>query len=262
MPSQADSIRQFVIENLGRLASIEGEHLAIRAGDVARSMRLPRVPNICNALGGRQFQVKAELVLVERRGPLQSTTTTFVYKRISGAAPPAASPSSASPIPTAARMREDGPTAEGAPLPDADLCLVSCGRRKVSNAVPAKDLYCSPQFRMTRQLVESQGWPWFILSAKHGLLDPERMTEPYDKTLKTMNKVEQEEWAETVMDALHPCLAGVRSVVIFAGEVYRQHLEPELRRRCIEVHVPMEGLRQGEQLAWLSAQLARLRKPR
>lgn len=262
MPSQADSIRRFVIENLDGLASIEGEHLAIRAGDVARSMRLPRVPNICNALGGRQFQVKAELVLVERRGPLQSTTTTFVYKRISGAAPPAASPSSASPIPTAARMREDGPTAEGAPLPHADLCLVSCGRRKVSNAVPAKDLYCSPQFRMTRQIVESQGWPWFILSARHGLLDPERRTEPYDKTLNTMGAVERREWAETVMDALHPRLAGVRSVVIFAGEVYRQHLEPELRRRCIEVHVPMEGLRQGEQLAWLSAQLARLRKPK
>lgn len=67
--------------------------------------------------------------------------------------------------------------------------------------------------------MESQGWPWFILSAKHGLLDPERMTEPYDKTLNTMGAVERREWAETVMDALHPRLAGVRSVVIFAGEV-------------------------------------------
>ena len=159
-------------------------------------------------------------------------------------------------------MREDGPTAEAGVLPHADLCLVSCGRRKVSNAVPAKDLYCSPQFRMTRELVESQGWPWFILSAKHGLLDPKRMTEPYDKTLNTMGAVERREWADTVMDALRPRLAGVGSVVVFAGEVYRQHLEPELRRRCIEVHVPMEGLRQGEQLAWLSAQLARLRKPK
>ena len=262
MPSQADSIRQFVIENLNRLASIEGEHLAIRAGDVSRSMRLPRVPNICSVLERPQFQREAGLELVDRRGPPQSTTTTFVYRRISGAVPPAGPPSSASPIPTAARMREDGPTAEAGVLPHADLCLVSCGRRKVSNAVPAKDLYCSPQFRMTRQLVESQGWPWFILSAKHGLLDPKRMTEPYDKTLNTMGAVERREWADTVMDALRPRLAGVGSVVVFAGEVYRQHLEPKLRRRCIEVHVPMEGLRQGEQLAWLSAQLARLRKPK
>ena len=254
MPSQADRIRQFVIENLNRLASIEGEHLAIRAGDVARSMRLPRVPNICNALGGRQFQVKAELVLVERRGPFQSTTTTFVYKRISGAAPQAGPPSSASPIPTAPRMTEGGSKAEGAPLPDADLCLVSCGRRKVQNAVPAKDLYTSDRFQKTRRLVEREGWPWFILSAKHGLLDPERMTECYDMTLNNMGTAERREWAITVMDALKPRLAGVRSVIVFAGENYRKHLVPELRRRGIEVHV--RSLKPGKQLKWLNDQLA------
>ena len=159
-------------------------------------------------------------------------------------------------------MNEGGPTAEGAPLPDADLCLVSCGRRKVSNAVPAKDLYCSPQFRKTRELVESQGWPWFILSAKHGLLDPERRTEPYDMTLNNMGAAERREWAKTVMDALEPRLTGVRSIVIFAGETYRKHLAPDLCSRGIEVHVPMEGLLQGEQLAWLNAQLARLKKRR
>ena len=147
-------------------------------------------------------------------------------------------------------------------LPVADLCLVSCGRRKVSNAVPAKDLYCSPQFRKTRQLVESQGWPWFILSAKHGLLDPERKTEPYDMTLNNMGAAERREWAKTVMDALEPRLARVRSVVIFAGETYRKHLATDLCSRGIEVHVPMEGLLQGEQLAWLNAQLARLEKPK
>ena len=161
-----------------------------------------------------------------------------------------------------ALLREVVPRTESASLPAADLCLVSCGRRKVPNAVPAKDLYCSPQFRKTRELVESQGWPWFILSAKHGLLDPKRKTEPYDKTLNTMAAAERKEWAETVMDALHPRLAGVRVVVIFAGEVYRKYLEPELRRRGIEVQVPMEGLRQGEQLAWLSAQLALLEEPK
>ena len=62
------------------------------------------------------------------------------------------------------------------------------------------------------------------------------------------------------MDALRPRLAGVRSVVVFAGETYREHLEPELRRRGIAVHVPMEGLLQGQQLAWLNAQSARPEK--
>ena len=138
-------------------------------------------------------------------------------------------------------------------LPDADLCLVSCGAAKLGRAAPAKALYTSGRFQKTRQIIEREGWSWFILSAKHGLLEPEQEIEPYDMTLNTMSAAERREWAKIVMDTLQPRLAGVRSVVVFAGEAYRQHLVPELRRRGIAVHVPMEGLRQGQQLAWLSA---------
>lgn len=113
-----------------------------------------------------------------------------------------------------------------------------------------------------RQLVERQGWSWFILSAKHGLLDPERKTEPYDKTLETMTKTEQESWATAVMDTLESHLDGVCTIVVFAGTTYREHLVPDLRHRGIKVHVPMEGMRQGQRLAWLNAQLARLEEPR
>lgn len=81
-------------------------------------------------------------------------------------------------------------------------------------------------------------------------------------TLNNMGDAERREWAKTVMDALEPRLARVRSVVIFAGETYRKHLVPDLRHRGIKVHVPMEGMRQGQRLAWLNAQLARPKKPR
>lgn len=158
-------------------------------------------------------------------------------------------------------MRKSGPKAERVPLPDADLCLVSCGAKKLPHAALAKDLYISDRFRKTRRLVEREDWPWFILSAKHGLLDPERKIEWYDMTLDTMSAQARRDWARRVMNALEPHLSGARSVVIFAGENYRRHLAPELRDRNIEVHVPVEGLRQGQQLAWLNAQLAQLDEP-
>ena len=72
-----------------------------------------------------------------------------------------------------------------------------------------------------------------------------------------MAKSERIEWSHKVMSALDPRLAGVGSVVIFAGMKYREFLIPALRERAIEVCVPMKGLRNGEQLRQLNRWLGR-----
>ena len=145
----------------------------------------------------------------------------------------------------------DAPASESAALPTSALCLVSCAAQKLSHAAPAKDLYRSNWFRKARRFVEARGWPWLILSAKHGLLEQEQVVAPYNKTLNTMRVAERRDWAEGCLDALGPHLAGVESVVFLAGKTYRECLAPALRARGIEARVPMAGLRQGEQLAWL-----------
>ena len=142
-------------------------------------------------------------------------------------------------------------------LPAVDLCLVSCVKSKRSSAAAAKDLYISDWFIKARRVVEMEGWRWFILSAKHGLLDPEERIAPYEKALNTMSADERRSWANAVWMALEPHLAGVRSVVFFAGKKYREHLELRLRDRGIEVRVPMEGLVRGDQLVWLKRRMAR-----
>ena len=144
---------------------------------------------------------------------------------------------------------------ESAALPSADLCLVSCVGKKLPHSAPANALYTSDWFRKTRSLVDAKGWPWFILSAKYGIVAPEQVIEPYEKTLNTMRVAERRDWADGCFDALGPHLAGVKSVVFFAGAKYREFLAPALRGRGFEVHVPMAGLRIGEQLAWLNRQL-------
>ena len=146
---------------------------------------------------------------------------------------------------------EEAPASESAAFPTGALCLVSCAARKMRHSAPAEDLYRSDWFRKARRFAEARGWPWFILSAKHGLLEPEQVIAPYDKTLKKMRVAERRVWAEGCLEAIGPHLVGVKSVVFLAGKTYREFLEPALRDRGIEVHVPMAGLRQGEQLAWL-----------
>ena len=137
-------------------------------------------------------------------------------------------------------------------LPAADLCLVSCVAVKLSRTAAAKDLYTSPWFVKARSLVGAKGWPWFILSAKYGLVDPEEEIAPYEKTLNNMRVVERRDWARKVLAALEPHLAGVQSVVFLAGKNYREFLAPELHGRGIEIHVPMLGMRIGKQLRWFS----------
>ena len=143
------------------------------------------------------------------------------------------------------------PASEPVALPTADLCLVSCVAQKLPRAAPAKDLYTSTLFRKMRGFVEARSWPWLILSAKYGILPPEQVIEPYEKTLNTRGVAERRDWAEGCLRALGPRLAGFQSVAFLAGEKYREFLVPALRDRGIEVHVPMAGLRIGEQFAWL-----------
>ena len=75
---------------------------------------------------------------------------------------------------------------ESAALPSADLCLVSCVGKKLPHSAQANALYTSDWFRKTRSFVDAKGWPWFILSAKYGIVAPEQVIEPYEKTLNTM----------------------------------------------------------------------------
>ena len=131
------------------------------------------------------------------------------------------------------------------------ICLVSCAAEKRTETVAAKDLYISLWFRLARRYVESSGGPWFILSAKHGLLEPDRPISPYDETLKRMNAADRRAWAQRVISQLNEHLPEADEVAILAGFRYRQYLGAYLSGRFSSVRVPMQGLKFGEQLNWL-----------
>lgn len=260
-PSQADEIRRHALDLYVQPWRESGSStLSIRAGDVVRSMGLRnRTPNVCSALESYMFQQEAGLVLIDRTGPRHSTSTTFRYQSGHASAgfhterkmdEPTRSHDLAPYVVQPRRVRNNA-------LPTADLCLVSCVKTKLPNRAPARQLYVSDWFRKARAVVEARGWPWRILSAKYGLVDPEMVIEPYEMTLNNMRRGERVEWSRTVMTAFDSRLTDVKSVVIFAGERYREFVVPALRARNITVHIPMEGLRSGEQLSQLSKWLDR-----
>jgi hypothetical protein len=52
--------------------------------------------------------------------------------------------------------------------------LLGCVKTKRDHRAKARDLYCSPLWRARRSYAEANGPPWLILSAKHGLVEPNR----------------------------------------------------------------------------------------
>ena len=66
-----------------------------------------------------------------------------------------------------------------------------------------------------------------------------------------MPVAERRAWAHEILESMAPFLVDIDTVVFFAGLRYRELLEPGLREWDVAISVPMSGLRQGEQLAWL-----------
>ena len=132
------------------------------------------------------------------------------------------------------------------------IFLLSCVSQKAPHPAPARDLYVSPLFRKARAYVLKSDSLWFILSAEHGLLHPDDVLAPYEKTLNNMRAAERRAWAEKVRHQMETTLPDADEITIFAGQRYREYIEPWLRGRYASVQVPMRGLPIGKQLRWLS----------
>ena len=139
--------------------------------------------------------------------------------------------------------------------------LVSCVSKKREQACPARDLYISDWFVKARRYAENSGCRWFILSAKYGLVLPDQMIAPYERTLNTTPIAERRAWGMQVSEQLAAAEPELSQVVFLAGERYREFLARHLSERGVTVFIPMKGLGIGEQLRWLGKHLSQ-RSPR
>ena len=139
--------------------------------------------------------------------------------------------------------------------PAKTICLVGCGKQKDPGRARAKDIYTSPFFRYKRQYAETFGDSWFIISAKHHLLNPDKIIEPYDETLNSAGVAAKQSWAAIVHEQLCQVISPNDTIVILAGKDYFGHLLPLLG--CYKVLLPLKGLKQGGQMQWLKSELSK-----
>lgn len=137
------------------------------------------------------------------------------------------------------------------------ILLIGCGKAKqTENKLwPAKDLYTGPIFKARREFAERSGFAWFIASAAHGLLPPDKELLPYDYTLKGQPPHVRAGWAlQLVSDLLETFTTGGKlhdvCVELHMGEDYADYLTQIIPAIGMNVHWATKGMSQGEQLAW------------
>jgi hypothetical protein len=126
-------------------------------------------------------------------------------------------------------------------------------KSKASAPTSAKDLYVSQLFRGLRKFAETRADAWYILSAEHGVVDPDQVLAPYERTLNTLRKEERQRWAAGVRERLVVMLPPGSEIIVLASERYREELVPFLRGQGHTVTIPFEGLSLGKQLQRLAA---------
>ena len=134
------------------------------------------------------------------------------------------------------------------------LILVGCVKSKRHRHSLARDIYTSTLWKYRRSYAELHGCPWYILSAKHGLLVPSTWIEPYELSLADLSAAERRKWSLGVLDDLAaevPTLDG-KTIEIHAGKPYVEFgLENGLREAGAVVRRPLAhivGL--GRQYVW------------
>lgn len=132
--------------------------------------------------------------------------------------------------------------------------LVACASQKLLRPAPARELYVSQLFKKASAYAELTCDRWYILSAKHGLLRPDEVIEPYDMRLGTNHPTPINQWAAGVQAQMADEFAGLANVrlIALAGEQYRT----ALHGAPWPWEAPMKGLGIGRQLGWLTEKLA------
>ena len=133
--------------------------------------------------------------------------------------------------------------------------LVGCASQKLQRPAPARELYVSQLFKKASAYAELTCDRWYILSAKHGLVHPDAIIEPYDMLLgtnhSTTSRIQQR--AAWVREQMAVEFAGLENVkfIALAGEQCRA----ALLHSQWPSEVPMKGLGIGQRPGWLTARL-------
>lgn len=129
------------------------------------------------------------------------------------------------------------------------ITVISCGKAKSKKSrCAAKDAYIGRGFTLKRRFAELNGYPWFILSAKYGLMKPNRIIEPnYDEVIRSKHEMEIASQKIGKQLREYPEFSNSSEILFLGPQSYAESLRNALpvRHRSKLMHLT-KGLKQGE----------------
>jgi hypothetical protein len=136
----------------------------------------------------------------------------------------------------------DEQPADGAPVRSGRVVLIGSSGAIADAPDAVGNLFRSDGFAAARQHAVHSRLPWFVLSAKHGLLDPDDVVSPFSTQIDDQPAAYRSAWGEWVVAQLADRLQLDGVVVeVHGGVDFAQPLRQSLTRRGAVLDIPLPG---------------------
>lgn len=125
--------------------------------------------------------------------------------------------------------------------------IIGCGKRKGTRPTEAQYLYTGTLFTLCRRFIAKRTSRWFILSAKHGLVDPGTIMTPYDLKVSDLTKPEIEALSAKVVRKLMMIMKPEDEILSLASGPYTNKLIKVPNR----INQPLAGMAIGRRMQFL-----------
>jgi hypothetical protein len=136
----------------------------------------------------------------------------------------------------------DGVSEHGAVVRSGRVVLVGSSGATAEEPGAAGGLFRSDGFARAREHAVHSRLPWFVLSAKHGLLHPDDVISPFEMQIDDQSAAYRAAWGEWVVAQLADRLQLDGVVVeVHGGVDFAQPLRQPLARRGAVLDIPLPG---------------------
>jgi len=141
------------------------------------------------------------------------------------------------------RYREaDEGTPEAAVVRAGRVALIGSSGARADEPQPAGQMFHSDGFARAREHAEHSRLPWFVLSARHGLLDPDEVISPHEILIDDQPAAYRTAWGEFVVAQLADRVQLDHvTVEVHGGVDFAQPLRQPLARRGATLEIPLPG---------------------
>jgi hypothetical protein len=132
------------------------------------------------------------------------------------------------------------------------IFIITCSENKLDYENQAKNLYTSQRFKLAKDIAEKYGDDWFIISAKHGLLKPTDIIQPYNASILEFSLQEKQKWAKKAFLQIIE-LSGKNIKLICLGDPeYFKQLAIEANKKKVNIYIPFKHISKDNRIKWLN----------